>query len=65
MATIYYLEGEGKSLSSFVILWFNPLWSDLVFLDKTYIIHLYKMGKALLTFYTVDHSDGKSVALLS
>lgn len=38
MAIIYYLEGGGTSLSSFVILWFNPLWFELLLLDKTFII---------------------------
>lgn len=67
MAIIYYLQGGG--ISSFLILWFSPLWSDLLFLNKTCIIHLYKTGMAVLIFYTVyfsvKNSDGESVALLS
>lgn len=39
MAIIYYVEGGGReSLSGFVILWFNPLWFEFLFLDKTYIV---------------------------
>lgn len=31
---IYYLEGGGKLLPSFGILWFTTLWFELLFLDK-------------------------------